>query len=66
MGVHHNAGAAMTHHHGHSGALGIFAIVAAIAFAFGARTARVVVGSALIVGTLFFGYILFRVVMGTI
>ena len=56
----------MKHHHGHSGAIGIFAIVAAIAFAFGARTARIVVGSALLIGAAFFGYILFRVVMGTI
>lgn len=57
----------MTHgHHGHSGALGIFAIVAAIAFAFGVRTARVVVGGALLAGVAFFGYVMFRVVMGTI
>jgi hypothetical protein len=57
----------MTHHrHGHSSALGIFAIVAAIAFAFGERTARIVVGSALLIGAAFLGYVLFRVVMGTI
>ncbi len=56
----------MTHHHGHGGAFGIFAIIAAIAFAFGARTARVIVGGALLIGTAFFGYVLIRVVMGTI
>jgi hypothetical protein len=53
-------------HHGHGGTLGIFAIVAAIAFAFGIRTARIVVGTVLIVCTLFFAYVMFRVVMGTI
>lgn len=37
----------MTHHRHHTG-LGAFAIVAAIAFAFGARTARIVVGGVLI------------------
>lgn len=37
----------MTHHHGH-GAFGAFAIVAAIAFAFGPRVARIVVGTVLI------------------
>lgn len=56
----------MTHRHGHGGALGIFAIVAAIAFAFGERTARVIVGSVLLAGAAFFGYVLIRVVMGTI
>lgn len=57
----------MTHHrHSHGGALGIFAIVAAIAFAFGEHTARIVVGSVLLVGAAFFGYVLLRVVMGTI
>jgi hypothetical protein len=48
----------MTHQHGHGGTLGIFAIVAAIAFAFGVRTARVVVGTALVVGVVFFGYVI--------
>jgi len=56
----------MNHRHGHSGALGIFAIVAAIAFAFGERTARVIVGSALLIAAAFFGYIILRVAMGTI
>ncbi len=55
----------MTHGH-HSGSLGVFAIVAAITFAFGVRTARIVVGGALLVGTAFFGYVMFRVVMGTL
>jgi hypothetical protein len=54
------------HHHGHGGALGIFAIVAAIAFAFGARTARIVVGSALLIALACFAYVMFRVVTGTI
>ena len=56
----------MRHHHGHSGAIGIFAIVAAIAFAFGAQTARIVVGSALLIGTAFFGYVIFSIWMGMI
>jgi len=56
----------MTHHHGHGGALGAFAIVAAIAFAFGAPVARFVVGSVLIVCGLFFAYVVFRVMMGTV
>ena len=55
----------MTHgHRGHS--IGLFALVAAIAFAFGIRTARIVVGSALLIVTAFFAYVMFRVVMGTI
>ena len=53
-------------HHSHGGTLGIFAIVAAITFAFGVRTARIVVGSVLIIVTAFFAYVMFRVVMGTI
>jgi hypothetical protein len=53
-------------HHRHGGTLGIFAIVAAIAFAFGIRTARIVVGSALLISTAFFAYVMFRIVMGTI
>ena len=56
----------MRHHHGHGGAIGIFAIVAAIAFAFGARTARIVVGGALLIGAAFFGYVVFSVWMGTV
>ena len=57
---------AMRHHHSHGGALGVFAIVAAIAFAFGERTARIVVGSALLIGLVCFAYVMFRVVSGTI
>ena len=53
-------------HGSHHGGLGLFALVAAIAFAFGVRTARVVVGSALLIVTAFFGYVMFRVVMGTV
>jgi hypothetical protein len=57
----------MTHgmHHGHGG-LGLFAIVAAIAFAFGIRTARIVVGSVLLAGVAFFGYVVICVWMGMI
>lgn len=56
----------MTHHlrHGHGGALGILAV--AIAFAFGIRTARIVVGSVLLIALACFAYIMFRVVNGTI
>jgi hypothetical protein len=53
--------------HGHrGGTIGVFALVAAIAFAFGVRTARVIVGSVLLAGAVFFGYVMFRVVMGTL
>lgn len=47
-------------------AIGIFAIVSAIAFAFGENAARFVVGAVLLTGAAAFGYIMFRVVMGTI
>lgn len=53
-------------HHGHGGALGVFAIVAAIAYAFGNTAARVVVGSVLIAGLLCFAYVMARVIEGTI
>jgi hypothetical protein len=57
----------MTHgHHRHGGSIGLFALVAAITFAFGVRTARIVVGGALLIGAAFFGYVMFRVVMGTL
>lgn len=55
----------MSHHHGHGG-LGPLLFVAAIAYAFGNTTARVFVGGVLIVGALFFAYVSWRVVMGTI
>ncbi len=55
----------MTHGH-HGSMIGVFAIVAAIAFAFGIRTARIIVGSALLLGAAFFGYVMFRVVTGTL
>lgn len=51
-------------HHRHSGAIDAFAIVAAIAFAFGPRAARVVVGGALVVWTALFAWIAIRTVMG--
>lgn len=56
----------MNHRHSHSGTIGVFAIVAAIAFAFGARTARIVVGSALLIGAAFFGYVIFSVWVGMV
>lgn len=56
----------MRHHHSHGGALGIFAIVAAIAFAFGERTARIIVGSALLIGAAFFAHIIISVWVETI
>lgn len=46
--------------------LGILGLVFAIAFAFGGRAARVVVGSVLIIVAVTFLYIMFRVVTGTI
>jgi hypothetical protein len=52
-------------HHSHGGAIGVFAIVAAITFAFGVRTARIIVGGALLIAVTFFAYVMFRVVMGT-
>ena len=47
-------------------AVGVFALVAAIAFAFGERTARVVVGIALVVMLVAALYIAVRVVEGSI
>ena len=47
-------------------AIGVFAIVAAIAFAFGERTARVVVGAALLLALAFLLYVIVRIEMGTI
>lgn len=44
----------MSHHHGHGG-LGPLLLVAAITFAFGKRTAQIVVGTVLVAGVLFFG-----------
>jgi len=49
-------------HHG----LGVLALVAAIAFAFGERAARTVVGAVLILGALGLLYIAVRVVTETI
>lgn len=44
----------MTHNHGHGGTFGAIALIAAIAFAFGPRVARIVVGTALIAVLVFF------------
>lgn len=51
--------------HGHHGII-LAGIVGAIAFAFGKRTAQVIVGGALLLGAAFFVYIGWRIVMGTI
>lgn len=55
----------MAHHHSHGG-LGIFMLVTALAFAFGPRVARYVVGSVLLAGLAFFGYVMFRIITGTV
>lgn len=47
-------------------ALSFVAIVGLIAFAFGERTARTFVAVVLIAGALGFGYVIFRIVMGTV
>ncbi len=47
-------------------AVGIFALVSAIAFAFGERTARVCVGGSLVIMALAFAYIAVRIVTGDI
>lgn len=54
----------MSHHHMHG--LGPLALIGAIAFAFGACTARIIVGGVLLAGLVFFAYVMFRIVMGTI
>lgn len=46
--------------------IGIAALVYAIAFAFGERTARVVVGAVLVAGLVFFAYVVVRIMTGTI
>lgn len=53
-------------HHRHSHAMGVFAIVAAVAFVFGKRTAQWVVGVPLVLGALFFVYVMFRIISGTV
>lgn len=55
----------MTHNHGGHG-FGLALLVAAIAFAFGPRAARIVVGGVLVVAGVFFTYVMFRIVAGTI
>lgn len=47
-------------------AIAAVAIVGLIAFTFGERTARIVVGGALILAALAFAYVVFRIVTGTI
>ncbi len=53
-------------HHSHGGMFGVAAIVYVIAYVFGKHVARIVVGSALLLGVAFFGYVMFRAVMGTL
>lgn len=48
------------------GAIGVGLLIGMIAFAFGERTARSVVGGALIIMGLAFAYVMFRIVSGTI
>ena len=55
----------MSHNH-HMHGLGALALISAIAFAFGVRTAQYVVGVVLLAGLGFFAYVMFRIVMGTI
>lgn len=59
--IHPEIGIKAMHH-----SLGILAIVAAIGFAFGERTARACVGAALVIGLLAFLYVFVRVAMGTV
>jgi len=47
-------------------AIGLGILIALIAFAFGARTARVCVGIVLVAGAAIFLYIMYKVVSGTI
>jgi hypothetical protein len=47
-------------------AIGVGLLVYMVTFAFGKRTARVVVGTALIIGALAFLYVGVRIVTGTI
>lgn len=56
----------MTQHNTHHGVFGAFAFVAAIAFVFGVNVARWVVGSVLVLGALFFVYVMLRIAMGTV
>lgn len=55
----------MSHNH-HGGAFGALAIVAAIAYAFGPRTARVIVGGALLAVLAAFLYVSFLIIAGEI
>lgn len=54
------------HNHHGSDAFGLALLVGAIAFAFGARTARTVVQVALLTVLFVFLYVAFRVVSGTV
>ena len=46
--------------------IGILGLISAIAFAFGERVARAIVGSALIIAALAFVYIMVRIINGSI
>lgn len=52
------------HHHNHG--LGPLLLIGAIAFVFGERVARGIVGTVLLAGLGFFAYVAWRVVMGTL
>lgn len=56
----------MTHGNHHGGMFGLAAIVYVIAFVFGKHVAQIVVGSVFAIVVMFFAYVMFRVVMGTI
>ena len=53
-------------HSGHGGLLALSAIVYVIAYVFGKRVARMVVGTALLVVLACFAYVMFRIVTGTL
>lgn len=56
----------MSEHPPHHHAIGAAVVVALIAFAFGQRTARVIVGAVLCLGAAFFACVLFLVVTGAV
>jgi|HubBroStandDraft_2_1064218.scaffolds.fasta_scaffold2069403_1 hypothetical protein len=46
--------------------IGFGVLICIIWFAFGAKTARAIAGAVLIVVALFFAYVIYRIVMGTV
>jgi len=53
-------------HHSHGGMFGLAALAYVIAYIFGKRVAQIVIGGIFSVGVVFFAYVMYRVVMGTI